>query len=123
MTYFNFTRLIKKYSTPFIVELPGEADIDDSGDYQEGQKTQQTMVGAIISHRESKVFRQEGTLTQQDRALYTQEPLNFALETAKIIYQGKYYSISSMLENEAFTGVYAYVLKYVSVFDEVQAND
>ena len=58
-------------------------------------------------------------MTGQDRALYMLKPLNKALLGAKIIHEGKLYSIGDLLENSAFTGVWAYTLKYVSAFGEV----
>lgn len=117
MQYFNFNYLIEKYKTTFTVKIPSTGHYDDYGDWQAGTPQKLTLTGAIISHRESKVFKSEGTLTEQDRALYMLEPLTFALQGAKVIHDGKLYTISSALQNAAFTGVYAYTLKYVSVFD------
>ena len=116
MTYFDFNYLINKYSTTFIVEIPSAGDYDEFGDWQKGEPKRITLSGAIISHRENKIFRSEGTLTEQDRVLYTTEKLDFALKNAKVIHGNKIYSIGSMLENSAFTGVFSYSLKYVSVF-------
>lgn len=117
--YFNFKRLIKKYSTDFVAEIPPEGYWDEAGDWQKGEPKQIQLRGAIISHRESKIFRSEGTITGQDRALYMIEPLENALQMAKIIYDGKVYSIGDLLENSEFTGVWAYTLKYVSAFKQV----
>lgn len=116
MAYFDFNYLINKYSTPFIVEIPSKGGFDEYGDYKEEAPEIREMNGAIISHRENKVFKSEGTLTEQDRALYTVNKLDFALQGAKVIHDGKIYTISNMLENSAFTGVFSYALKYVSVF-------
>ena len=116
MAFFDFSRLIKKYSTDFIAEIPSKSGYDDSGDYVKGEPKQITKRGAIISHRESKIFRSEGTITSQDRALYMLEPLDDALKSAKIIHEGKTYSVGDMLDNGEFTGVWAYTLKYVSAF-------
>ena len=118
--YFDFSRLIEKYSTTFEVEIPGTGGYNDSGDWEAGEPTRKTFTGAIISHRESKIFKSEGTLTEQDRALYMEEPLDFALQGAKVIHDEKLYSISSALQNAQFTGVYNYRLKYVSVFGGVE---
>lgn len=116
MAYFDFSYLIKKYSTTFILKVPGESKYNEKGDFKPGAPVEKSLTGAIISHRESKIFKAEGTLTAQDRALYMLEPLTDALEGAEVIHGGKVYSIASSLENAAFTGVYAYTLKYVSVF-------
>lgn len=119
MTEFDFTDLIHQYSTSFIVSIPSAGHYDDSGDWKKGTATQITMQGAIISHRENKIFRSQGTITENDRALYMLEPFNFALQGAEIIHQGNKYSIDSRLDNAVFTGVYAYTLKWVSAFNEV----
>lgn len=118
MPYFDFTNLIKKYSDDFIAEMPSETYYDNSGDAVKGSPKRYVLRGAIISHRESKIFRSQGTLTGQDRALYMLEPLSNALQLAKIIYDGKVFSVGDMLENSRFTGVWAYTLKYVSAFKE-----
>ena len=114
--YFNFQRLIEKYSTDFIVEIPSEGDWNDAGEWEAGAPKQKTLHGAIISHSESKIYRSEGTLTGQDRALYMLEPLENALHGAKVIHGDNVYSIGDLLNNAPFTGVYAYTLKCVSAF-------
>lgn len=115
--YFNFDNLIKKYSTTFTAIFPADGYYDDSGDWVDGAETKQTMTGAIIAHRASKVFQSNGTLTQQDKALYVLNPLTNALKRARIVHNGKEYRIGDELENSEFTGVYCYTLKYVSAFD------
>lgn len=114
--YFDFSYLIKKYGTTFTAIVPGEGDYV-SGEWVDGAETEQTMTGAIIAHRASKVFQSGGTLTTQDRALYMEKPLTDALKRARIVYNGKEYRIGDELENSEFTGVYAYTLKYVSAFN------
>lgn len=118
MAYFNFSRLIEKYSNDFVAEILSEGYYDDAGDWQKGESKQIPLRGAIISHRESKIFRSEGAITGQDRALFMLKPLENALQMAKIKYKGKIYSIGDLLENSEFTGVWAYTLKYVSAFKE-----
>ena len=116
MQYFDFEYLIEKYSTEFTVSVPSAGEYDDSGDWVEGTPSKVTLTGAIISHRQSKIFKSQGALTEQDRALYMLNPLDKALHGAKLYYEDKEYRIGDMLENAAFTGVYAYTLKYVSTF-------
>lgn len=118
MQYFNFARLIKKYSTDFVAKIPSERYLDDAGDWQEAKPTDEMLRGAIISHRESKIFRSEGTLTGQDRALYMLYPLKNDLHGAKIVHENKVYSVGDLLTNGKFTGIWAYTLKYVSAFKE-----
>ena len=119
MVEFDFSDLIHQYSTSFTVQIPSTGHYDDSGDWVKGELTQATMQGAIIAHRENKIFRSQGTITENDRALYMLEPLEFALQGAFIIHQGNKYSIDSRLDNAVLTGVYAYTLKWVSAFNEV----
>lgn len=123
MQQFNFEYLIKKYSTEFVIVTHSDGDYDEYGERQAGIETKTTLTGAIISHRQSKIFKSEGTLTEQDRALYMLSPLDKSLQGAKVIYEGQKYSISSELQNANFTGVYAYLLKFVSPFSEVKQND
>lgn len=119
MANFNFQRLITKYSTEFTVIIPSEGYYDaDTGDYVQEAQQEIKLIGAIIAHRESKVFRSEGTITQQDRALYMLEKLPEALQGAKVVHEGKEYRIGETLENSDFTGVWYYNLKYVSAFDK-----
>lgn len=120
--YFDFSYLIKKYGVNFVAEIPSEGDFDDMGEYIEGSVTTVALFGAIISNRESKIFKSGGAITEQDRALYMLEPLENSLQGAKIIHKGKCYHIGSLLENSEFTGVYAYALKYNSAFDKGGEN-
>lgn len=119
---FDFSRLVAKYSSDFVAEIPSEGYYNDMGRYVEGSTTPKTLRGAIISHRQSKIFKSGGTITQQDRALYMLEPLENSLQGAQIAYEGKYYSIGSELENAKFTGVWAYNLTRVSAFDKEGEN-
>lgn len=118
MQYYNFKRLIEKYSTRFTVFLPNGGEYDDSGDFVANKDTKRKLTGAIISHRQVKIFKSSGSLTEQDRALYMLTPLDDALKGAILIHEGKQYRIGDLLENAAFTGVYSYTLKYISVFDK-----
>ena len=87
--YFDFTYLINKYSSDFVAEIPSEGSYNDMGRWVEGSKTQETLHGAIISHRQSKIFKSGGTITEKDMALYMLEPLKNSLQGAKIAYEGK----------------------------------
>lgn len=117
MAYFDFSNLIRKYMTSFTALIPADGYKDNRGVWVAGEPTERTLHGAIISMRESRLIRSQGVYTSQDRALYMLEPLEKALDAVFIIHDGRKYSIASELENAEFTGVYAYVLKYVSVFD------
>lgn len=117
MQRFHFERLIRQYSTEFYVKIPVKGGYDESGDYVEETTKKRLLRGAIISHRENKVFKSGGTLTEQDKALFMLKPLEKDLQGAEVIHRGKVYNIGNELENAEFTGVYAYTLKFVSVFN------
>lgn len=115
--YFDFDNLIDAYSDTFTVITHKEAGYDAAGDYQEGQETRTELTGAIISFKESKVFRSEGTITAKDKRLFMQQALPDALVGASVLHDGQKYTIESEHENARFTGVYSYLLKWVSAFD------
>lgn len=117
MQYFNFQRLIKKYETNFTLITQSDGKYE-YGEWVEGEKKQDNLKGAIISHKESKIFRAEGTLKAKDKRLFMTQPIEKALEGAKVIYNGSVYNVEDCSDNAIFTGVYAYTLKYVSAFDK-----
>ena len=118
MQYFDFTDLIEKYSSDFTLVTPTETELNGAGDYVKSEPTKTVMTGAIIAFKESKVYRSEGTLTTQDRQLFTLEPITSPLDGAKVIFKGNEYTITDTTENAEFTGCYSYTLKYVSAFNE-----
>ena len=115
--YFNFRQLILRYADEFTAEIPAEGDYNDAGEWVEAEPKKITLYGAIISHREIKIFRSEGTLTGKDKALFMLYPLDAALSGAKVTHDNKVYSISDELENGEFTGVWKYTLKRCSAFE------
>ncbi|MCI8777321.1 MAG: hypothetical protein HFK00_08055 [Oscillospiraceae bacterium] len=123
MQYFDFSSLIKQYSTDFKVLIESKGSYDDSGEYAGGEVTEFIVHGAIVAFSENKVYRSEGRLTSQDKLLIMQEPINRALHGAEVIHNNRRYKIESELENAEFTGVYQYTLKYVSAFDKEQKYD
>lgn len=121
--YFNFKRLIEKYSDDFVAVIPSEGgEWNALGDWVAGEPKKVNLRGAIISHRESKIFKAGGTISEKDKALYMLSPLENSLHGAEVIHEGKRYSIGSELENSEFTGVWAYNLKYCSAFDKEGEN-
>ena len=117
--YFDFSSLIREYSNQFTVIAHTESGYDEAGDWQDGQETRTEMTGAIIAFKESKVFRSEGTITAKDKRLFMEEKLPDALIGAEAVYNGQKYMIESELENAEFTGVYSYMLRWVSAVDSV----
>ena len=118
MQYFNFQRLIRKYSSPFTAIIEKKGEYDDAGKYIGGETVKKELTGAIISVRADKQFRSAGTITSNDRQLYMLEPIDRALLGATIVYNGRKYKVHDDTENAQFTGVYSYLLKYVSAFGE-----
>lgn len=118
MQYYNFERLIKKYSNEFTLVTPATKVLNDMGDYITSEPTETAMTGAIIAIKESKIYRSEGTLKSQDRQLYMLSPIEKPLDGAKVIYNNNMYSIEDSTENAEFTGVYAYTLKFISAFNK-----
>lgn len=116
--YFDFSSVIEDYSDTFVVITHTKGGYDDAGDWQEGQETLDEYTGAIISFKESKVFRAEGKITSKDKRLFMQKPLPDALMGASVVHDGQKYTIESEHENARFTGVYSYFLRHVSAFDK-----
>lgn len=120
MANFNFNKLISKYSREFTVIVDSEGDYDAKGDWQDGEKRETTMTGAIMAMSERKVYNSNGAYTSKDKVLYMTEPLDNALFDCDIKFLGNIYKIDSAVEADdaEFTGVYHYILKWVSVFEE-----
>lgn len=116
--YFNFERLIKKYSSLFESLTFLEGYYNESGDFICDDLVATDLQGAIINFAENRVYRSEGTLSAQDKRLFMLEPLDEALRTSKIVHDGNVFSITGCVENAVFTGVYAYTLKYISSFKD-----
>ncbi len=118
MQYFNFSRLVNKYSKEITVIIPAEKILNDSGRWEYGEPQKVTIFGAVIRHRENKVYRSEGTFTADDFALYLTEEPNIKLIGSQVICDNKTFKVESALNNSEFTGVWAYNLKYVSAFED-----
>lgn len=127
MKYFNFDRLIRKYSRDFTVAVKSKGAYDAKGDWIDGAVNEVKMSGAIMALAESKVNNSNGAYTTKDKALYMTSPIDNALLGAEVIFYGDTYTIESVtgLSDAEFTGVYHYIMKWVSVFDdkEVSQND
>lgn len=119
MSFFNFSRLITKYSREFTVMTKGKKVLNKAGDWVYSEPTEITLNGAVIGFTESKVQRSEGTLTTNDKALYTLKPIDEALMGATVVFNGNKYKIETQKSksNAEFTGCYAYTLKWISAFN------
>lgn len=120
MSFYNFQRLIRKYSRDFTVVSKGKSTVNAAGDRVSGETTETTLSGAIIGYAERKIYRSEGNLSEKDKALHMLEPIDNALMGATVIFKGNKYSIQEQKgkDNAEFTGVYSYTLKWVSAFKE-----
>ena len=117
--YFDFSGLIADYSNKFAVITNAESGYDESGEWQENRLKKTMFTGAIVSFSQSKVLRSDGAITTKYKRLYMQQALPQALVGAHAVYKGQKYTIESETENAEFTGVYRYVLRWVSAFDSV----
>ncbi len=116
MQYFNFSRLINKYKSSFTAITFSGGEYDEKGDFVKGSESDAVIEGAIISFKESKTYRSDGTLTTNDLRLFTLAEIDEALKGGKVVYNGNIYRIEDLTENAKFTGVYSYTLRYISAF-------
>lgn len=122
MQYFNFKRLIDKYRREFTVIIPAEKKLNDAGDWVRSEATEKTLSGAIIRHRQSKVYKSNGTLTLNDYALYMTEEPPIEIVGTTVICDNKKFKVESALNNAEYTGIWNFNLKYISAFKEVGAD-
>ena len=115
--HFDFSPLIRDYSSSFTVVTYTDAGYNKAGEWQKGTAQHVEYTGAIIAHRESKMLRSDGSITAKDKRLFMLHALPQALMGAEVIHKGQKYKIESELENAEFTGVHSYMLKWVSAFD------
>ncbi len=117
--YFNFNRLIDKYSREFTLISENKGHYDSRGEYVKGEVIKTILNGAILGFSETKIHRSEGTLTAMDKVLYMKEPLDNALINSEVRFNDCTYRIEVQenKDNAEFTGVYSYTLKHVSAFD------
>lgn len=114
MQYYDFSRLIGKYSTEYTLITPTEGSWQ-GGHYVNGGEVKETRTGAIIALPLNKIQQSGGYYTAQDRNLYSTTPIEGALTGCKVLHDRNIYSIETDAQNgnERFTGVYSYVLKRV----------
>lgn len=123
MPYFNFSRLINRYSSEFTAITLLSGYYNKGGVWVDGETKEITLQGAIIKHRDNKIYKSNGTLTAKDRALFVLEPISDNLLGSQVVYENDVYSIEDNLENAKFTGVYKYTLKYISAFTDKLEGD
>lgn len=120
MQYFNFYSLIEKYTVDFAVEIASDGYYDAKGDWQIGEVLTIPKRGAIISLTSSKIYHSNGVLTQKDKQLFMKEKLCDDFTQAQVVFNGDKYKVEqdNASDNSPLTGVFAYVLRYVSAFGE-----
>ena len=118
MQKFDFTQLVDDYSREITVITQSDGYYNDSGDYVKGEEKEITMQGAVIRHRESKVYKSNGTLTLDDYALYLTEKPDIDLIGSIVKVDGQKFKVESTLDNSEFTGVWSFNLKFCSAFKE-----
>lgn len=118
MAYFDFSGLMNKYSVDFVILSAGEDHYNDLGDWVTDEPQEQAKRGAIIGISENKIYRSDGVLTEKDKQLYMLESLG-KIDKAHVVYNGNKYKVEQEPNegNAQFTGVFSYVLKWVSAFD------
>lgn len=122
MQYFDFSILIEQYSTDFKVICESEGSYDDSGEYVKGEKTEHTLHGAIMAHSENQIYRAEGKLTNQDRVLIMQEPIDRALHGAEVIHLDRMYKIDSELKSSSEQATES-VKKFSGITESIERFD
>lgn len=123
MTYFNFDRLINKYGLEITIIKPGNGKYI-GGVWQTEPGEEYKVFGAVMSLSQNKIYQLGGTIASQDRYLYMLNPIEEPLQGIKVIINSNLYSVESSRDKgkEKFTGVYVYLLKWVSVFDRYKKN-
>lgn len=121
MQYFDFNRLINKYSCSFkVVNVSGT--YNEYGEWEE-KINEKDMRGAIIGISENRIYRSEGILTSKDKELFLTESLG-EIDKSYVIFEGNKYSVETNPQNNyQFTGVWQYTLKWVSAFKEGDTID
>ena len=119
MRYFNFGRLVQKYSRPFVCKIKETGYYDDLGEWYAPPPKRYEAEGAVMSISSSKLYHSDGAYAAKDKSLYMLSPIDSALLNAEIIFNNNVYRVESDTgcDEAEYTGVYSYVLKWVSVFE------
>jgi len=113
MKLYDFTRLINKYSTTFLLCQKTEGKYV-YGKWEDGQVIETEMTGAIVPMSERKIYSSGGTFTTQDRELYLTCPLTGLLSDFSVKYKGNKYSVEESRDYEEYADVAIYTLRRVS---------
>lgn len=129
--YYNFKRLIRKYTVSFFVQLPAndkqfkDDEVDDLGNPINPEYTaQKPFKGAIIPFNSREVYQSGGRITESDRQLYIdlgnseemREKLHLPPKT-KVFHQSRVYFVEGEGNYLDFSHFVIYTLKEVSSFN------
>lgn len=115
MSLYNFTRLIKKYSTDVTFILGStEGYWNDDGEFVSGEPVTEDRNCAVIPFDMRTIAQLGGVVTQSDRQVYSITPFK---HDDKFEHQGMKYKIDTSIDFTPFGDFYRYVAKGVSSFD------
>lgn len=123
MQYFNFSRLVNKYSSEFTAITLVSGYYDNKGDWVDAETVELTKSGAIISYGDKTIYNSNGAITEMDKCLLSLEKIADKLIGIEFIYDENIYTIQTAKENAKFTGVWKYTMKYVSAFKKKLEGD
>ena len=116
----NFNNLIDRYSVDYEV-LPKPKGTYVGGEFVEDWQQDEAvpMRGAIVAIPQKRIYQSGGYLTQKDLQLFSYVPV----KGDKIRYNNNVYSVEEDTDLSKFAGVYVYIIKWVSSFEEAQADN
>lgn len=129
--YYNFKRLIKKYTVSFFVQLPandkqfGNDEVDDLGNpITPEYAAQKPFKGAIIPFNSREVYQSGGRITESDRQLYIDAGSNENIQgelylppKTRVIHQNRVYFVEGEGNYLDFSHFILYTLKEVGPFN------
>lgn len=129
--YYNFKRLIKKYTVSFFVQLPANDkqfendEVDDLGKpIVPEYAAQKPFKGAIIPFNSREVYQSGGRITEGDRQLYIDAVSNENIQgelylppKTRVIHQNRVYFVEGEGNYLDFSHFILYTLKEVEPFN------
>lgn len=115
---FRFTRILRKYTKPYVFIRPNEGEYDGFGDWQAVDPDRITRYGHFQPVDAKLQQAEGGQYTEDDRTLYTTSHH----ETGDLIeYQGIQYTVDTEKPRD-YTDVNQYIVKKVNANDPVQRD-
>lgn len=113
MKLYDFTRLITKYSVPFLLRHTSKGGYV-SGKWEPGEEVTEEMQGAIVPISDRKIYDSGGTYTAMDRDLYVMQELPNPLSEYEVIYKDNVYAVEGGRNFCDYADAMVYTLKYQS---------